>query len=65
MEYPYLGQREDSNGKKVVIMFTDVNEGTVVLNESKSLNYKFGTHGRFNENEFDLFPSNVVVRRQN
>jgi hypothetical protein len=65
MEYPYLGQKEDSNGKKVVIMFTDVDEGTVVLNETANEKYRFGKHDNFKEAEFDFFPSDAVVRIQN
>lgn len=65
MEYPYLGQKEDSNGKKVVIMFTDVDEGTVVLNETTNVKYRFGKHDHFKEDEFDFFPSDAVVRIQN
>jgi len=65
MEYPYLGQKEDAKGKKVVVMFTSVNEGTVVLNETSNPKYPFGRHDKFNEDEFDLFPSNAVVRIQN
>ena len=65
MEYPYLGQKEDANGKKVVIMFTDVNEGTVVLNETTNVKYRFGNHDNFNEDEFDFFPAGSWVRLNN
>lgn len=64
MEYPYLGER-DFNGKKVVVMFTDENEGTVVLNETDNKDYRFGLHGEFNEEKFDFFPPEKVVRIQN
>lgn len=64
MEYPYLGEK-DVNGKKVVVMFTDENEGTVVLNESGMDEYKFGKHGEFDEDKFDFFSPEKVIRIQN
>lgn len=61
MNYPYLGELE-INGKKVVVMFTDENEGTVVLNETNNDKYRFGRHDEFNEDNFDLCPPQQVVR---
>ncbi len=61
MNYPYLGKIE-INGKNVVIMFTDENEGTVVLNESGDDKFRFGMHDEFNEDLFEFLSPEEVVR---
>ena len=61
MNYPYLGKIE-INGKNVVIMFTDENEGTVVLNESGDDKFRFGRHDEFNEDLFEFLSPEEVVR---
>ena len=65
MEYPYLGERFIA-GQKVVVMFTEENEGTVVMSNIDFMDeYRFGRHGKFNEDDFDFFPADSCVRINN
>lgn len=64
MEYPYLGKKY-VNEKPYVVMFTGENEGTVVANETDSDEIRFGMHGDFEEDDFELLPPEECVRLSN
>lgn len=62
--YPYLGRfiTEDEN-KVYVVLFTDEEEGTVVLSNNPDV--KFGTHRTFDESLFDVLEKEYVIRLSN
>lgn len=63
-KYPYLG-RNYVDGKAYVVLFSDEDMGTVVMNETNSKNIKFGAYGSFDESVFEILPPNECVRLNN
>ena len=62
-KYPYLG-RNFIDGKAYVVLFSEEDMGTVVMNETNS-RIKFGTYGSFDESAFEVLPPNECVRLNN
>ena len=63
-KYPYLG-RNFIDGKAYVVLFSEEDMGTVVMNETNSRRIKFGTYGSFDESAFEVLPPNECVRLNN
>ena len=63
-KYPYLG-RNFIDGKAYVVLFSEEDMGTVVMNETNSRRIKFGTYGSFDESAFEFLPPNECVRLNN
>ena len=63
-KYPYLG-RNLIDGKAYVVLFSEEDMGTVVMNETNSRRIKFGTYGSFDESAFEVLPPNECVRLNN
>lgn len=63
-KYPYLG-RNTFNGKTYVVLFNDVDMGTVVMNDTESPNIKFGAYGSFDESLFEVLPKEMYVTLSN
>lgn len=68
MEYPYLGfkvfdEKDDTNS--VVILFTSERHGVVVYNGTGMDEYRFGLNGEFDEDSFDFYPPQFIVRLNN
>ena len=63
-KYPYLG-RKYVDGKAYVVLFSEEDMGTVVMNETNSRRIKFGTYGSFDESAFEVLPPNECVRLNN
>lgn len=62
--YPYLG-KTSVNGKQYVVLFSEPDMGTVVMNETDSERIKFGSYGSFDESLFEPLPPDVCVRLNN
>ena len=63
-KYPYLGIKE-VDGKKYVVLFTEEDTGVIVMSEVNEGKIKFGYVGDFDENEFEMLPSDQCVRLSN
>lgn len=62
--YPYLG-KTSVKGKDYVVLFSEPDMGTVVMNETDSERIKFGSYGSFDESLFEVLPPDVCVRLNN
>lgn len=60
--YPYLGYRENEEGKKIVVMFTSPDEGVVLVAEYEEGEYKMGYNDTISEAEFAYVPQGSVFR---
>lgn len=63
-KYPYLGSNF-INGKQYVVLFSEPDMGTVVMNETDEKAIVFGKYMSFDESLFEPLPENVVVKLQN
>lgn len=63
-KYPYLA-RNFVNGKPYVVFFIEEETGVVVVNETDSENIFLGKYGFFDEEAFEMLPSNEFVRLNN
>lgn len=63
-KYPYLGINYIDE-KPYVVLFTDEEQGVVVMNETTSDTIKFGYIGNFDENQFEMLPPDQCVRLNN
>lgn len=62
--YPYLG-RNFIDGKPYVVLFNDVDQGMVVMNDTNNTELAVGTYDSFAEEVFEILPPNEFVRLSN
>lgn len=62
--YPYLGRNYIDN-KAYVVLFTEEENGVVVMNETNSETIKFGKILSFDESQFEVLPPDECVRLSN
>ena len=63
--YPYLGYKENDEGRRLVAMFTSKNEGVIVLAEYADDELPFGYNDTIEEDGWAFLEPNVPVRLQN
>ncbi len=63
-KYPYLGSNF-INGKQYVVLFSEEDMGTVVMNDTDDESIVFGKFMSFDESLFKPLPKDVIVRLQN
>lgn len=62
-DYPYLGISENGDGK-VIVLFTDINEGVVVYSSNVKLWHMGEYDNGWNEDGFDIYSGEIKLNNK-